>query len=117
MILLMSQPYFFKTQAHLLICTDERCAVSGSKLLFQAVWSGFETEKLAYYKTGGNLRLTESGCLGACQFGPAVACYFKRGSSLQEAWYQHMTYPSTMQLAKALQAGLELPSQGRFDTT
>ena len=110
------KPHFFKTQAHILICTDPRCAQLGSSLLFQAVWKSLETEKLAYYKTGGNLRLSESGCLGACQFGPTVACYFKRGSSLQEAWYQRMTYPSTMQLAKTLHAGLELPSEGRFDS-
>ena len=112
----MTKPHFFRTQAHILICTDERCLKDGSKLLFQAVWKGLETEKLAYYKSGGNLRLTESGCLGACQFGPTVACYFKTSTGFQQAWYQRMTYPSTMQLAKALHAGLELPSEGRFDT-
>lgn len=109
------KPYFFATQAHLLICTDGRCAKEGAKILFQAVWNAFEAEKLAYYKTGGNLRLSESGCLGACQFGPTVACYFKRQERLQEAWYYHQTLPSTLQLARALQAGLELPSENRFD--
>ncbi len=84
-------------------------------MLFQAVWQGLESEKLAYYKAGGNLRLSESGCLGACQFGPAIACYFKRDTGLEQAWYQRMTFPSTMQLAKALHGGLELPVEGRFD--
>jgi (2Fe-2S) ferredoxin len=110
------KPHFFKTNAHILICTDERCLRDGSRLLFQAVWQSFESEKIAYYKTGGNLRLTESGCLGACQFGPTVACYFKRDSHLEQAWYQRMTYPKIMQLARALRDGLELPLEGRFDS-
>jgi (2Fe-2S) ferredoxin len=111
----MTKPHFFSTQAHILICTDERCLKEGSRLLFEAVWKGLETEKLAYYKTGGNLRLTESGCLGACQFGPTVACYFKHGTGFEQAWYQRMTYPNTMQLARALHGQLDLPTNGRFD--
>jgi (2Fe-2S) ferredoxin len=109
------KPHFFKTQAHILICTDPRCAQVGSKLLFQAVWQGLETEKLAYFKTGGNLRLSESGCLGACQFGPTVACYFKQGSSLQQAWFYQQTLPSVMILAKALHSGSDVPLELRFD--
>ncbi len=112
---MVAKPFFFDTKAHMLICTDPRCAESGSSVLFQAVWQGLETEKLAYYKTGGNLRLSESGCLGACNFGPTVACYFKRNNHLEQAWFANMDYPKTMQLAKALQADLELPVLGRFD--
>ena len=109
------KPAFFKTNAHLLICTDERCATQGSRILFKSVWNGLETERLAYYKTGGNLRLSHSGCLGACQFGPAVTCYFKRNENLREAWYHNMDHPRTMQLARALNADLELPLENRYD--
>jgi (2Fe-2S) ferredoxin len=109
------KPSFFKTNAHLLICTDERCAAQGSRLLFKSVWNGLETERLAYYKTGGSLRLSHSGCLGACQFSPAVTCYFKRNGALHEAWYHDMDYPKTMQLARALNDGLEPPVESRYD--
>ena len=109
------KPTFFQTAAHLLICTDERCATRGSRVLFKSVWSGLESAHLAYYKTGGSLRLSHSGCLGACQFGPAVTCYFKREGKLEEAWYHGMDYPRTMQLARALNSTLEPPSEGRYD--
>lgn len=109
------KPMFFETRAHLMICVDERCAAKGSRQLFQAVWRGLEAENLAYYKTGGNLRLTHSGCLGACAHGPAVTCYFKRAGKLEEAWYAGMTYPRTLGLARALHAGTEPPSDGRYD--
>jgi (2Fe-2S) ferredoxin len=110
-----SQPSFFATQAHIQICTSNHCAARGGKLLFQAVWKGLEQEKLVYYAKGGNLRLTSSGCLGACDFGPTVACYFRQGAHLEQAWYHGMDYPSTMHLARALHGGLELPQQKRFD--
>jgi (2Fe-2S) ferredoxin len=110
-----TKPIFFQTQAHLQICTSSHCAARGAKPLFQAVWKGLVEEKLAYYSKGGNLRLTSSGCLGACDFGPTVACYFKNGNHLEQAWYHSMDYPQTMRLARALHGSLELPSDGRFD--
>jgi (2Fe-2S) ferredoxin len=110
-----AKPKFFTTQAHIQICTAKHCASRGAKPLFQAVWNGLAQEKLAYYSTGGNLRLTESGCLGACDFGPTLACYFKHGQQLNQAWYFGMDYPRTMLLARALHGGLELPLEGRFD--
>lgn len=109
------KPDFFKTQAHIMICTDPKCAARGSSLLFQAVWNGLEREKLAYYATGGNLRLTQSGCLGACQFGPTVACYFRRDGQLHQAWFSGMDYPRTIGLVRALHAGQEPPTDGRYD--
>jgi (2Fe-2S) ferredoxin len=112
---MLSKPTFFATQAHIQICTSSHCATRGAKPLFQAVWKGLVTEKLAYYTKGGNLRLTQSGCLGACDFGPTLACYFRREQQLDQAWYFGMDYPRTMQLARALHGGLELPSEGRFD--
>jgi (2Fe-2S) ferredoxin len=106
---------FFQTNAHVLICVDDRCAARGSRVLFQSVWRGLEVESLAYYKSGGNLRLSHSGCLGACSFGPTVTCYFKRDGELREAWYHGMDHPRTMSLARALHGGLELPREGRYD--
>ncbi len=105
------KPKFFLTKAHLLICVDERCAQKGSRLLFESVWNALEREHLAYYKSGGGLRLSHSGCLGACQSGPAVTCYFKH----REAWYHGMDYPQTMAVARALNADLEPPMLGRYD--
>ncbi len=98
-----------------MICTGPQCESRGSRLLFQAAWNGLEREKLTYYSAGGNLRLTESGCLGACQFGPTVACYFRRAGELREAWFSGMDDPRTINLARALHAGLEPPMDGRYD--
>jgi (2Fe-2S) ferredoxin len=109
------KPTFFNTQAHLMICTGPSCETKGSRLLFQSVWNSLEREELMYYATGGKLRLTESGCLGACQFGPTVACYFKHEDHLREAWYVGMDYPRTINLAQVLHAELELPTAGRYD--
>jgi (2Fe-2S) ferredoxin len=109
------KPTFFDTQAHLMVCVDEPCARQGSRQLYQALWRALETENLAYYKRGGNLRLTHSGCLGACNFGPTMACYFKREGKLEEAWYAGMTLPRALELARAVHAGSEPPEQGRFD--
>jgi (2Fe-2S) ferredoxin len=99
----------------LLICTDARCAAQGSTALFQSVWKALEIEHLAYYKTGGGLRLTTSGCLGACQFGPTMTCYFKQNGLLREAWYHHMDRSKVLNVARALQAELEPPEEGRYD--
>jgi (2Fe-2S) ferredoxin len=102
-----------------MICVDERCAARGSRVLFGRVWRGLESEGLAYYKSGGNLRLTHSGCLGACQFGPAVTCYFRQGDALREAWYHDMNEARTIALARALHSdrgdGTALPKEGRYD--
>jgi (2Fe-2S) ferredoxin len=108
------KPYFFATAAHILVCTGSHCAGRGSGALFGALWQGLEQEKLAYYKSGGNLRLTQSGCLGACQDGPTVACYFRRAGALAEAWYSGMDYPDTMNLARALHRGDDLPQKKLF---
>lgn len=109
------KPAFFGTRAHVLICTGPDCAARGSRVLFEATWTALEREKLMYYSAGGNLRLTQSGCLGACQFGPILACYFRRDDELREAWYAGLDYPRTISLARALHAGLEPPRDGRYD--
>jgi len=111
------KPPFFATRAHVLVCTGPNCTRRGADLLFKALWAGLEREKLAYY-TAGSLRLTESGCLGSCQFGPSLTCYFRRPlqpGSLGEAWYAGVTYPGAMALARALHEGAALPDEGRYD--
>jgi (2Fe-2S) ferredoxin len=109
------KPQFFKTKAHLLICTSQQCAAKGSAILFQTLWQVLERERLAYY-AGGGLRLTESGCLGACQFGPNATCYRKlEAGGLEEAWYYGLDFPKALQLARALNASQDLPLEGRFD--
>ena len=111
------KPSFCKTRAHLLVCTSQQCATRGSRILFQTLWQFLEGERLAYY-AGGGLRLTESGCLGACQFGPNATCYFKpENGNLEEAWYYGLDYPKILSLARALNAGEELPLEQRYDIT
>lgn len=86
-------------------------------MLLRTLWNGLERERLAYHTSGGSLRLTASGCLGACQFGPNLTCYRKRDDGLlEEAWYAGMDSSRCMEVARALHAGLELPPQGRYDT-
>ncbi|HWG85809.1 MAG TPA: (2Fe-2S) ferredoxin domain-containing protein [Deinococcales bacterium] len=109
------RPEFFPTRAHLLVCTDPSCRDRGADLLYRALWQGLERERLAYYQRGGNLRLTEAGCLGACRFGPNITCYYRKGGELREAWYHGMDYPAAMALARALHAGEEPPAERRFD--
>jgi (2Fe-2S) ferredoxin len=109
------KPMFFQTNAHLLICVDERCAARNSRVLFRHVWNALEAEGLAYYQSGGNLRLSHSGCLGACSFGPTVTCYFKRDGVLREAWYHGMNMEHTLTLARALHRDQDLPREGRYD--
>jgi (2Fe-2S) ferredoxin len=112
------KPTFFKTKAHLMICTGQSCSEAGSRFLFRSVWQSFETEKLVYYKSGGNLRLTESGCLGSCQFAPSAACYFKSDDgNLGQAWYAKLDHPQVMNIARALYADLELPERNRYDSS
>jgi (2Fe-2S) ferredoxin len=110
------KPTFFKTKAHLMICTGQSCTQAGSRFLFRAVWQSLESEKLVYYKSGGNLRLTESGCLGSCQFAPSAACYFKRDGKLGQAWYAKLDHPQIMTIARALHGDQELPSRNRYDS-
>ncbi len=59
----------------MLVCVDGRCAAKGSEGLYARLWSLLEENSLAYYKSGGSIRLTASSCLGACDYGPTVATY------------------------------------------
>ena len=108
-------PLFFETRAHLLICTGPSCRRVGAATLFAEAWQDLENERLAYHTTGGTLRLTESGCLGACNTGPTVAAYHADGAQLAQAWYADMNREKLLELARALHEGGPLPSEGRFD--
>ena len=99
-----------------MICTGQRCTEAGSRFLFRSVWQSLETEKLVYYKSGGNLRLTESGCLGSCQFAPSAACYFEHDEKLEQAWYAKLDHSQVMNIARALHGDQDLPSLNRYDS-
>jgi (2Fe-2S) ferredoxin len=68
-----------------------------------------------YYTSNGTLRYTTSGCLGACSYGPILACYRQTPHGLEQAWYAGVTLPLALEVAQAVQEGFPLPSQGRFD--
>lgn len=109
-------PTFFPTRAHLLVCTGPDCVARGGRALFARCTSALEQEGLAYYKAGGGVRLTESGCLGACAHGPTVAAYYDRGDgSLAQAWYAGMDEAKLVALARALSERRDPPVEGRFD--
>ena len=108
------QPKHFATRGHLLVCQNTNCQARGSGPLYRALWNALERDNLAYYKSGGSLRLTESGCLGACQFGPVMACYRTRGGELEQAWYAGVDVPLARAVAQAVQDETDLPKQGRY---
>lgn len=111
----MAAPLYFRTH-HLLVCGHTNCAQRGSRLLYQALWNALEQGKLAYYKAGGTVRLTQSGCLGACTFGPVLCAYRQRaaGQGLEEAWYAAADLPLALALAGSLQRGEALPTDRRY---
>jgi (2Fe-2S) ferredoxin len=92
-----------QTSAHVLVCVDGRCAVRGSQELHRALWQAMEQERLAYYRTGGSVRMTSSGCLGACDHGPTVAVYANHADgTTTPTWYGSMTLPQTLDVVRAL---------------
>lgn len=112
----MDGPIFFATRAHVLLCTGPRCARAGSRRVLEQVTNALERTSVAYYKDGGSVRLTESGCLGACAYGPTAVAYHADGAGgLSEAWYVGMDAPRLVRLATALHRGATPPEDGRFD--
>ena len=107
-------PRYFRTRGHLLVCQNGSCRARGSELLYQALWNALEREQLAYYKQGGSLRLTSSGCLGACSFGPTLCVYRERAGGLEEGWYAAVDFRLAMQVARAVHEGAELPEERRY---
>jgi len=108
---------YFRTHAHLLLCMNTNCRSRGADLLHLALSRAFEQEKLAYYKSGGSLRFTTSGCLGACSHGPVLACYRERNGSLEQAWYEHVDYPLAMRVARAAHEQHDLPADRKYGPT
>ena len=112
----MDEPIFFETRAHVLLCTGPRCSRAGSKRLLDDTTVALERSGVAYYKDGGSVRLTESGCLGACAYGPTAVAYFgTEAGALSEAWYVGMDQRRLVRLATALHEGAAPPKEGRFD--
>lgn len=107
-------PKYFPTAGHLLLCQGQSCSARDSRLLRQALWQALEREHLAYYKAGGRVRLTESGCLGACSFGPTLCVYREREGQLEQAWYAAVNFPLALAAARAVQDEEELPAEGRY---
>ena len=111
----MDGPLFFSTRAHLLLCTGPRCGRRGSAKVFADAWRQLESERLAYYKEGGSVRLTESGCLGCCAYGPTLAAYHgDEVGRLTQSWYVGVDAPRLVKIARALHEGQEPPVEGRF---
>ncbi len=89
------------TSAHLLVCTGPTCASKGARGLFAGVWEALAEERIAYYCTGGSVRLTESGCLGACDYGPTVGAYLAEpDGQFAERFYVRMTLGATVDVAR-----------------
>ncbi|MVN85836.1 (2Fe-2S) ferredoxin domain-containing protein [Deinococcus sp. HMF7620] len=109
-------PKFFATRAHLLVCQGQSCQGRGSALLYKALWNHLERQSLAYYKKGGSLRLTESGCLGACSYGPTLCVYRPKpaGGGLEEAWYAAVDFPLATRIAGAAHEETPLPEEHRY---
>lgn len=107
-------PKYFKTAGHLLLCQGQSCQARGAALLHRALWNALERDSLAYYKRGGNLRLTESGCLGACSYGPTLCVYRERAGQLEEGWYAAVDFPLARRVALAAYEGAALPEEGRY---
>lgn len=107
-------PLFFPTRAHLLLCTGPRCSGRGSARLFAEAWRAIEARSLAYYKRGGSIRLTESGCLGQCSRGPTLVAYHGDASGkLAQAWYVDVDLAALLRIAKALHDGDPPPDDAR----
>ncbi|GAA5501240.1 hypothetical protein Dxin01_00972 [Deinococcus xinjiangensis] len=107
-------PKFYPTSGHILICQNNNCQGRGSALLYKALWNHLEREGLAYYKKGGKVRLTESGCLGACSYGPTLCVYRQTPQGLEEGWYAAVDFPVAKAVAQAVQDGSELPEAHKY---
>lgn len=107
-------PLYFRTHGHLMVCQGPSCQARGSAVLYRGLWNHLERQSLAYYKRGGSLRLTESGCLGACSFGPTLCVYRHGPAGLEEGWYAAVDFPLAVGVAQAAHDQAPLPSQGRY---
>ena len=93
------------TRAHVLVCTGPQCSGRGARQLFRSAWTAYEEERIAYYRTGGSVRLTETGCLGACDFGPNIAVYEGVSDGLcRERWIGSVDLPALVAVGRELNA-------------
>jgi (2Fe-2S) ferredoxin len=91
------------TSGHVLVCTGTRCAGRGSQRLFQQAWAAYEEQRIAYYRTGGSVRLTEAGCLGACDFGPNIAVYARvADGTSEESWIGNVDLAAITEIGRRL---------------
>lgn len=115
----MELPPFFPTRGHVLLCTGPRCGRAGGTRLFREASEALERRRLAYYREGGTVRLSEAGCLGACGHGPTLACYRGRAPDdqvqLEQAWYAAADLALVLRVAEAIQDGAPLPEEQRYD--
>ena len=107
-------PKYYPTRGHLLVCQGTSCQARGSSLLYQALWKHLERESQSYYKQSGSVRLTTSGCLGACNYGPTMCVYRQRPEGLEEGWYAAMEFPLASRIAQAVHEGAPLPGEHRY---
>ena len=98
-----------------MLCQNSSCKQRGADVLHLALTRGLEQEHLMYYKSGGSIRYTTSGCLGACSYGPVLACYRQTPEGIEEAWYFGVNFPLAMKVARAVQQEQSLPAEQRFD--
>ncbi len=111
----MDKPKFFSTHGHLMLCQNTNCVQRGADHLHRVLTVALEREHLMYYKKGGTLRYTASGCLGACSSGPVLACYRQRDGQLEQGWYYGATLPVALEVARAVHNERDLPLERRFD--
>lgn len=105
-------PTIFRSKGHLLVCTGPQCAARGGQSVFRATEHALEANHLVYYRRGGVLRLTESGCLGGCQHGP-VACLYLRGET-DGAFFHSFSVDTALAIGFAVQNDAPVPNTFRF---
>lgn len=99
----VQRPLFFQTRAHVLVCTGPNCVRDGAREVFASTWKTLEASKVAYYRDGGTVRLTESGCQGACGHGPNAIVYFVDASgTMREGYYAGLDAARLVAIATAV---------------
>jgi (2Fe-2S) ferredoxin len=75
----------------------------GARGVFASTWKTLEAKKVAYYRDGGTVRLTESGCQGACGHGPNAIVYFVDASgTMREGYYTGLDAERLIAIATAV---------------
>lgn len=76
-------------QKHVFVCTNQKspgkvcCAQSGGELFFEYLQA--KLKQLNLYGAG-KIRVTRSGCLGRCKFGPCLVVY------PESIWYTYSDF-------------------------